>query len=198
MIPDFVLASGSAIRRRLLSDAGVRFDVVHPDVDEARVLNDMRSDGIEDAAELASALAAAKALSVKTKSPEKLVLGCDQILEFGGAILTKVDTIDQAVDRLERLNGSEHRLVSGYAIVRDGTLVRKSYETVRVTMRKYSSSVIESYVRRNAPRIFSSVTCYEIEREGAQLIEEIHGDYFAALGLPMLRVFSEILDLEND
>ena len=76
---ELVLASGSAIRRTLLENAGLRIVVSPARVDEATLRDSLLSDGVAPR-DIADALAEMKARRVSQKMPGRLVLGCDQVL----------------------------------------------------------------------------------------------------------------------
>ena len=53
-------------------------------------------------------------------------------------------------------------------------------------MRAFSDAFLDGYLTRGGEALLSSVGCYFLEGEGAQLFEAIEGDYFAILGLPLI------------
>ncbi|CAN0586123.1 unnamed protein product, partial [Ectocarpus sp. 12 AP-2014] len=83
-----VLASSSEIRARLLRQAGVEFEVKTARVDEDAIKEALLAEGAPPR-DVADALAEAKARKVSVSMPERLVLGCDQVLAFEGQILSK-------------------------------------------------------------------------------------------------------------
>lgn len=187
--PQFVLASGSSVRRTLLGNAGYKFDIEPAQIDEAAIQADLfRTSARAD--DVALSLAIEKASEVSRRRTEETVIGADQLLEFNGALLTKVDDSDGALERLSALNGKTHDLISAHAIFRNGKRLTAGVKRVRVTMRQSSEEVLRVYVETNGPRLISSVTCYELESAGIRLIERIDGDFFSALGLNLLEVAS--------
>ncbi len=53
-------------------------------------------------------------------------------------------------------------------------------------MRASSDAFIDAYLTRHGEALLGSVGVYQLENDGAQLFDEIDGDYFAILGLPLL------------
>lgn len=185
-LSDVVLASGSAIRARILTDAGVSFRIVRPGVDEAAVKAAMADAAGED---VALALAEAKARAVMASGATagaEVVVAADQILRFGGALFDKVDTMAAARARLAALSGNTHELVNGMVVARDGALIDRHLQISRLSMRPLSPAFLDSYLARAGEAILSSVGCYQFEGLGAQLFERVEGDFFAVLGLPLL------------
>lgn len=179
-----VLASTSAIRQALLRGAGVAFDAVSPGVDEATIKESLLAEGVGPR-DVADALAEAKAVKVSRKRPG-LVIGADQTLDLDGLLYDKVDTVDQARERLKGLRGKTHKLHCGMVVARDGQPIWREVVTTSLSMRPFTDAFLEAYLQRNAPGVLSSVGCYQLEGEGVQLFDHIEGDYFAILGLSLI------------
>ncbi|MDR9484709.1 MULTISPECIES: Maf family protein [Sediminimonas] len=187
MSQPIILASGSVIRRQLLENAGVAFDVQKPRVDEVALKAAMRTDQAKPR-DIADALAEAKARRISAKMPHALVIGCDQVLQLGDDILSKPDTMETAKDQLLALRGRQHTLLSAVVIYDDAAPVWRHVGQVRLHMRDFSDSFLDEYLDRNWPAVQSSVGAYQIEGEGIRLFSKIEGDYFTVLGLPLLEV----------
>jgi septum formation protein len=178
-----LLASRSEARRAMLVAAGVPFEPVDADFDETAAKADFRA---LDAAELAGALAEAKARSVAADAGD-LVLGSDQTLERDdGTRLGKPASREEAFAQLRSLSGRTHRLHSAAAIVEQGRPVWRNTESVALTMRPLSDRFLESYLDGEYEAIRWSVGGYRIEGPGVQLFDRIEGSHFAILGLPLL------------
>ncbi|MBV1868927.1 MAG: Maf family nucleotide pyrophosphatase [Marinosulfonomonas sp.] len=184
MSAPIILASGSEIRQLLLRNAGVSFDVQVARVDEEAIKAAMIAEKAP-ANDIADALAEAKARKVSQKMPGALVIGCDQVLECGGAILSKPENRDMARAQLDQLNDSSHKLLSAAVIYMDGQPQWRHVGTARLTMRNASDGYLDDYLARNWDSIQTSVGCYKLEEEGVRLFSRIEGDYFTVLGLPL-------------
>jgi septum formation protein len=183
-VTDLILASTSAIRRELLTNAGLAFTAVSPGVDEDVVKTRLLAEG-EGPAAIAQALASAKAEAV-SRGRSGLVIGADQTLDLGGALYDKVATIDAARERLILLRGRTHELHAGLAVADGGRVIWRQLVTTRLTMRDFSDAFLERYLERDGQAALSSVGCYHLEGAGVQLFDSIEGDYFAILGLPLI------------
>ncbi|MEJ0027775.1 MAG: Maf family protein [Rhizomicrobium sp.] len=188
---DFILASGSESRRRLLAAAGVPFAAIPADIDEDALTADLlRAD--TPAEDIAGRLAEAKALQISTRHPQALVLGADQTLLFDGAVISKCPDLVAARHLLERLRGRTHRLVGGYVLAMAGAAVWRHGETATLSVRDFSDGFLDFYLAAEGESLLSAVGCYRLEGLGAQLFARIEGDYFSILGLALHPLLAEL------
>ncbi len=187
---DLILASGSAVRARLLANAGVRFRIEASGVDESAV----KAAAGEDVspAEIALRLAAAKARAVSEKHGDALIIGADQMLECEGKLFDKPADMAAAARNLRQFSGRTHRLITACCLMRDGGIVWESVETARLTMRDLSDGDIAAYLSAAGEDVLGSVGCYRLEELGVQLFSEIDGDFFVILGLPLVALLARL------
>jgi septum formation protein len=187
-----VLASGSAIRRQLLENAGLPVVVSPARIDE-RALEAAHPGAA--AREVAAALAAAKALDVAGRHPDHLVLGADQTLALDGRAFHKPVDRDAARAQIMALQGRTHELISAFALARGGALLHAGERAAQITMRPLSDRMVARYLEADGGAALSSVGAYQLEKLGAHLIGEVDGDHFTVLGLPMLDVLAALRGL---
>ncbi len=179
-----ILASQSPVRASLLRDAGLKITTATADIDERAVEAAMGSD--VDGEDLAQVLAEAKAGEVSTRYADTLILGADQTLTCEGQILHKAATDEELRKKLLWLSGRTHTLHAAIAIVRNGETIWRHTEQAHMRMRTLSPEFVGRYVAETLPESLASVGGYQLEGLGSQLFEQIDGDYFTILGLPLL------------
>ncbi|MDK3017853.1 Maf family protein [Pseudodonghicola flavimaris] len=187
-----ILASSSQIRARLLQNAGVAVEIRPARVDEETVKAALLAETAPPR-DIADTLAELKARKVSEKHPGALVLGCDQVLEFDGRLLSKPESPDQALDQLKAMRGKQHKLLSAAVICRDGQPEWRHIGQVRLSMRQASDGYLADYVARNWDSIRQAVGGYKLEEEGVCLFTRIDGDYFNVLGLPLLELLNFLM-----
>jgi nucleoside triphosphate pyrophosphatase len=186
-----ILASESRVRARLLTAAGVCFDVVPARVDEETAKQSLLSEGAASR-EIAGHLAELKAVRVSMSRPQTMVIGADQVLVFRRKIVSKVSNLDAARAVLHRFAGQTHELISAIVIAKDGAPVWRHSAQVRLQMRQFSDEFLGEYLAAEGETVLDSVGCYHLEGRGAQLFSAIAGDYFTALGLPLLPLLAAL------
>jgi septum formation protein len=179
-----------------LENAGLSIEVVAPRVDEEMIRAGMLA-GDNRPRDIADALAEAKAGRVSAKHPGGLVLGCDQVLDLEGEILSKPETLDAARAQLRAMRGRRHDLLSAAVICEDGAPIWRHVGTARLTVRDFSDAWLDGYLQRNWPDIAETVGAYKLEAEGVRLFSRIEGDHFTILGLPLLDLLG-FLTLRGD
>ena len=183
---EVVLASASHVRRQLLENAGLAVlrDAAH--VDEAALRAGHAKGGPVDPAVLAGELARLKAEKVSVRHGPRWVIGADQVLSCEGKIVSKPADTAEARRQLVFLRGKSHALTSAVAVARHGRSEWQTVDSARLTMRAFSDAFLEDYLASIGGEVTESVGGYKIEGRGLQLFEELHGDHFTILGLPLV------------
>jgi len=175
-----VLASGSPRRAEILERAGWPHEIIVAGVDETLLPN-------EEASAYVQRLARSKAEKVASGLDHGLVLGADTTVVVADQILGQ--PVDEADARrmLDLLNAKWHEVLTGVALVRVAGQTRVGYETTRVRFAEMSDDEIDWYIGTGEP--FGKAGAYGIQGKASLFIEEIEGDYFNIMGLPIRLVY---------
>ena len=175
----FILASVSPRRKQLLAEAGYKFTVVRPDIDESA----FPVEGIE-ACEYAERLALAKAKDVAEKYPDCLVIGADTVVDFEGQIIGKPIDAKEAEQITKKLFSKPHKVITGIAIVRLSDGIKLSQcDTTTVYPKQLTSEQIAEHIKGKSWR--DKAGAYAIKENGDEFIERIEGSLTNIMGLPM-------------
>jgi septum formation protein len=178
-----VLASASAVRRKLLEAAGIPVDIQPASLDERAVEASAPSNNPSSVAVL---LAREKALRVTANVPGRLVVGADQTLALGDHRFDKPADRAAARAQLQALAGRTHELHAAVAVARDGQVLFEHAAVARLTMRPLTDAFLDRYLDAAGAAVTASVGAYQLEALGVHLFERIEGDHFTILGLPLI------------
>jgi septum formation protein len=178
ILPPVILASASPRRRELLTLIGIPHIVRPADIDES-VLPQERP------AAHAERLARAKAERIASESQNALIVAADTIVVIDGDILGKPSDSAAASRMLTRLSGRTHTVVTAVACAFNGQTVA-AVEEVAVTFRRLAQREIQEYIATGEP--MDKAGSYGIQGFGATIVRRIDGDYFAVMGLSLVRL----------
>lgn len=180
-----VLASASPRRRQLLTLIGISHEVRPANVDE-------RIRSRETPRRHAERLAREKASALAMRDPDLIVIGADTIVVINRTVLGKPADVADAARMLALLNGREHKVITAVAVSR-GRKLRSAVEEVRVKFRRLRKDEIDAYIGTGEP--MDKAGAYGIQGYGATIVERIEGDYFAVMGLPLVRLVGLMRDI---
>ena len=176
-----ILASGSAIRRKMLEDAGVAHIAVRPDVDEASVKARLTCGST-----IAGELARFKSLAVSSSRPKDWVIGSDSVVTLGDRIFDKPRDRAEAAEHLRLFSGMPMILTSAVALAREGECDWTHVDRARLKVRTLSDIFIEQYLDAEWPEVGYCVGVFRMEGRGVQLFESVEGSHFTILGMPLI------------
>jgi septum formation protein len=176
--PRLILASQSPRRAELMRMLNLEFEVMPADIDEKYLRH-------EAAPAHAQRLAREKAQVIAAQHPQAVVVGSDTVVVIDRTVLGKPKDEAEAVAMLMRLQGRVHRVATGIAVAQGEEVVAET-ELVRVKFRTFDEDTAREYVKTREP--MDKAGAYGIQGYGASLVEWVHGDYFAVMGLPVQRM----------
>lgn len=184
------LASTSAARQKILTDAKVPFSVVVPCCDEQKLKMTLLQKEVT-AQEMAKSLAKSKALSVSQRQGE-ICLGADQTCCMGRRMFNKPKDINDVLSQLKSVSGQVVTYTTALSLFSGEKELWNYDEPTYVRYRKLSLSQIEWYITQRTEASFVRDGLIQVEGPGIQLVEEIKGSVFSLLGLPISPLISEL------
>jgi septum formation protein len=180
-----ILASSSPRRRQLLDLVGIAHEVKPSDIDET-----MRSGELPE--QYAERLAREKVGLIAAEIPDALVVGADTIVVIDGIVLGKPRDVGDAERMLRMLSGRSHTVMTAVAATLGGE-VASGVEIVDVTFLPIDDDEIRRYVATGEP--MDKAGAYGIQGYGATIVRRIDGDYFAVMGLSLVRLVALMREL---
>lgn len=184
---EYILASTSASRKRILKNAGFPFKQVKPLCNEKKIKDSLKNKHPVMVAKRLS-YEKAKSVSLNKKFNKKKIIGCDTLIYLDKKIFDKAKNIKEASTKLRALSGKKHKIVTGMTICYDGKKIWQCSSTTEVMVRKLNNKQIGVYLKKAGKQILQSVGCYQIEGLGPNIIQEIKGDFFNVMGLPLFKL----------
>ncbi|HBB28418.1 MAG TPA: septum formation inhibitor Maf [Clostridiales bacterium] len=184
-----VLASASPRRKEILEQVGISFDIIPSTSDEV-ITKDVPKDIVEELAEQ-------KAYEVFSNlSNPSIVIGADTIVVLNNSIMGKPKDEIDAFIMLDNLQNKTHTVYTGVCIyINKNNEVKKLLfsEATNVTMYPMSKEQIYDYIATKEP--MDKAGAYGIQGKSAIYIKKIDGDYNTVVGLPIARLYTEMLKL---
>ena len=181
-----ILASGSPRRRQLLQLVGIDHDVIPSDIDETIRVGELPE-------QYAERVAREKVEHLAGNRSQSLVIGADTIVVVDDQILGKPRDVEDAARMLKMLSGRSHTVMTAVAASLDGRTV-SGVELVDVTFLPLDDDKIRAYIATGEP--MDKAGAYGIQGYGATIVRRIDGDYFAVMGLSLVRLVALMRELE--
>ena len=170
-----ILASKSAVRKKILEENGINCIVEPANVDEDLVKESLLNKG-ESPQIISKNLAELKANKISNKKSGKLVLGADSIIDYNGNIISKPSNREEALAILKKLNGQKHYLISSVCISKNGSMIWNYTDKAVLTMKQMTNDELKSYLAKIKDSALYAYYIYQIEDEGRSLFSKIEGD----------------------
>ena len=182
-----ILASKSGVRKKILEENNVEFDVVPSQVDEDMAKESLLNEGA-DPFLISKNLAELKAVKVSKSNADQLILGADSVISLNDKLINKPKTREEAFEILFNLNGKIHYLISSVFFVKNGSMVWNYSEKSELKMKQMDKKQITSYLDKIPTSTLQAYGVYQIEAKGIELFEYIKGDENSIMGLPIKQI----------
>lgn len=179
-----ILASQSPRRRSLMALLRLPYTVCAVDIDEAM-------DPAKPPAQEVARVSRAKALAA-ARAPSDIVIAADTIVVCGDKLLGKPKDPAQAAHMLRLLSDRQHQVMTGLTVLR-GDRIHVSTEITDIRFRPLSEREIDAYIRTGEP--MDKAGAYGIQGGAALFVQEIHGDYYNVVGLPVCKLWQVLCQI---
>ncbi len=184
--PLIILASKSPRRKRLLQQLNLNFQVISVEIAEERK-------GKESPASMVKRLAREKLVTAKKSVKKGIIITADTIVVLNNEVIGKPFNRIDAKKILKKLSNKTHIVYTGFAVYNsenEKTII--DFEKTDVTFRKLSSREIEDYIKTGSP--MDKAGAYGIQDDfGAVFVKKINGDYYNVVGLPIAKLYTNLL-----
>ena len=186
-----ILASKSGVRKQILEDNNIDFEVIVSNVDEDEVKASLLNEGA-DPLIISKNLAEIKSIKVSGNNPDRLVLGADSVISLNNKLINKPKTREEALSILKMLNNSKHFLISSVCISKNGSMVWNHSDMSELRMKKLTDIQLREYLNKIKTETLLAYGVYQVEAEGLELFEYIKGDHNSIMGLPIKDIMNYI------
>ena len=181
-----ILASNSPRRREILGEF-IDFEII------TREINEIKDDSFSPWTTVMG-LAFGKGIEVAKENVDSIVLSADTLVELDGKLMGKPKNRDEAREMIKSLSGKVHNVYTAYAIFKLSQGIKYvDYEKSSVKFYDLSHEEIENYL--DTLEYEDKAGAYGIQGKGALLVEEIRGDFFNIVGLPIGKINRDLLRL---
>jgi septum formation protein len=183
-----ILASASPRRQALLRLVAIRFEIIPSQADERFLPGEAPEEHV-------IRLARAKAMEIAEQHRDRWVLAADTVVEIDGKVLGKPRNHREAEEMLQNLSHREHRVLTGYCILRFPSLEKREGKVIsRVKFKALSPEEIRWYLNTGEP--FDKAGAYAIQGRAAFMVQEVHGSYTNVVGLPLCEIVEALRELD--
>ena len=179
-----LLASTSQTRKKILTNAGIKFIYKPPRINEEEEKEKLKKIKVPE--KVCQQLAKQKSIVTSRYHPTWFVLGVDTCLIYKKKFLSKPKTKKEAKDILKELNGKKHRIYSSIYISKKGKKIWNYNDQAILTIHKLTNNEIIQYIEKLKLKRMKLSGLYQIEDLGITLFEKIEGSFFTILGLPLI------------
>ena len=172
-----VLASSSPRRKEILEQVGYSFRLRKQNTDESEVPTLTPEEMVKE-------LAVLKGRNTPFQQENEVILAADTVVAYQGRVFGKPTSEEDAYNMLKSLSGEIHEVYTGVMLrLKEKELVFA--ERTLVQFWELTDDDIWNYIRTKEP--FDKAGAYGIQGPGAVLVQQIEGDYYNVVGLPISR-----------
>lgn len=181
-----ILASGSPRRQQFFRDLDIDFSIQLKEIEEIYPEN-LKGVGITDY------LSNLKSDAFSTLNDNDLLITSDTIVWLEGKALGKPKDVKDAFTMLRSMSGKKHEVITSVCL-KSNSFQKIINDITIVTFKELSDDEIQYYINNYKP--FDKAGAYGIQEWiGFIGIEKIEGSYFNVVGLPVHKLYKELMNL---
>ena len=181
-----ILASGSPRRQFLLKDLGLNIEIKTKEVDEIYPDHLKGKDIVLYLAELKASV-----FTEDEIGEDAILIAADTIVCLDDEVLTKPANYEDAFKIISSLSGKKHEVISGVCL-RSATKKISFYASTEVYFKNLSEEEIHHYIKNYKP--YDKAGAYGIQEWIGYIgIEKISGSFYNVMGMPIQRLYEELL-----
>ncbi|MBH2007859.1 Maf family protein [Candidatus Saccharibacteria bacterium] len=185
-----ILASGSFLKKFIMDNSHLPYEVVAADIDES-VYDNL------DVSERVVKLATDKCAKVAEIHPDSFIIAADTLTaDETGLVYTKLTGDDDPFQAALRLSGQTIGVFTGCAVYTPGVGVESVLSTAAIRYQNFTEENLRRLASDDNPSIRSGALGIFYDAPGFTLIEHIEGSYTGAFGLPMEFVYKQLVDAQ--
>ena len=172
-----ILASGSPRRTQILTEVGIKHEVVLPQVEEMQIHPSGPLDVVLENAKM-------KALEVSYRYPDRWVLGADTIVSLSEKVFGKPNDLNEAKQMLMSLSGKTHLVSTGVCLTQKAQgFLETKVESSEVKFKGLDEQIIDCYFLEVDP--LDKAGAYGLQTRADLIIEKFSGSKTNVIGLPV-------------
>ena len=181
-----ILASGSPRRQQFFRDLDIDFSIQLKEIEEIYPEN-LKGVAITDY------LSNLKSDAFSTLNDNDLLITSDTIVWLEGKALGKPKDAKEAFTMLRAMSGKKHEVITSVCI-KSNSFRKIINDITSVTFKELSDDEIQYYINNYKP--FDKAGAYGIQEWiGFIGIDKIEGSYFNVVGLPVHKLYKELMNL---
>lgn len=181
-----ILASNSKTRKKILKHYKVKFKVEKHNIDERKYIYN------DEPVKTVNILAKKKAISIRKKFPNCIIIGSDQILVHNKKILTKPSSKKKAFQNFLTLRGEKYELLSAIYVLKEGKFFWKTIKSAKLYMEKIKKKQIKDYINEHEETVLSILGSYRVEKDVMNCISILKGNMETIQGFPIENFIKKI------
>jgi len=185
---NIILASLSERRSRILSECGIKHEVVPSHIDEITGAG-------ENIEKIVIKNAESKAMDVASDNTDSIVIGADTLVVHDNKVIGKPKSEEEAKCMLKNFSGSKLDVYTGLCVAKRGQM-SSGVDKSSLQVVKIGDEKIDKYFNLLGP--YDKAGGFSIEGVGSLLFDNIEGSYFNILGLPMIKLKELFENIELD